>query len=330
MGSIVIACLCWAFILIVLAARLIPESLPPWTDLDNGLLHLVRVSTRIAYGRDVVYDTPWQQSAASRVSLLKQLSLGVVLLLIFPYHSLSRTDYLIDMAWRGITAIRDIVGSLFHSTAFDETHSWRLAEYELWEVCVAVWVISFFLETLLEDQIRSSEADQPSRFAARIRQFDRLQAFVLILGFVLLVLLDNPLYRLLFELFVVLLISAFDLLYLRRFVKRNLMHHATESAQLLMFADIPATIAFIALLLFVLLNEPLWRSGWVTAFVSGASALNLLLATGTTLVLKLYHGYHDALSRSQHPDATAPPQPLQAFETTVIGSTVKDAVERSA
>jgi hypothetical protein len=289
MSAAVLGSIFWGVIVVILLARFVPDQLPPWQPIDQLFCRIVNRArgALLLLPHDSYLSN---RSSEVRIALFKQFTLGIAVLLIFPYHNLSRTDYIIDQIWKVIVALREMASNLVSPDPFVGTHGWREAEYELWELCVVIWTISFFLEMVFQELADASEGMTSSRFASRVRRFIHLKTLVLVLGVLFLVMLDNPLLRLLFELLVVTVMSIFHLYYCRHYARRNRLDAGREVYQLLVLADLPAVCAFVVLIVFVVLNQdrdPLLRSTWMTAFVSGASALNLLLASGTALTLKL-------------------------------------------
>jgi hypothetical protein len=115
-----------------------------------------------------------------------------------------------------------------------------------------------------------------------------------------LVIFQNANFRLEFEIGLMLLIAVLDLLFARRFWEAGHQLDSTHHLENFLSIDLPALAAFLLILVFLnaspLSREyALYASYWTSAFVAGASALNLVLTITATLLHKAIHAYRRSL-----------------------------------
>jgi|ERR1700720_20967 len=268
----------------------------PWCDLDRLCRRALHAFLRTPVGGWQARPLAWQKSYNDRISLFKYAVWGLVLILLLPLHTLTASSWFVDELWRPLEKLRHALSSVTGDPPmFYHMHEWRDAPYELWEICVFLWVFPIIGRGISQDYIRL--ASHSPKDTVRDLQTGQLLAVLVFLfsavGAFVLVVVQQPMSRIMFELAVVVILTVADIYYCRRWLALAQLPEAVKHFEVLLTVDLGAVIAFMALGLFLNLTNYSYRSQWVAAFVAGASAFNLLFANSTALVVRGIRNYRE-------------------------------------
>jgi hypothetical protein len=275
-----------------------PRGWAPWRDLDLVCKTLLRRFLGLA-GLSLS-EQAWRESYPDRASLLKYAVWGSVLVLFLPLHTLASSTRLVDILWEIIERTRHyIAGSSDRGGVFAHVHNWRDAPYELWEVCIFLWVFPIIGNWIKRDYLELAirVGAEPGR-NFRAGQLLSASIFVLsVMGAFFLVVLDAPRFRLLIELLVVVILAGADLYFCRKWLFVD-YGRAIGHLEVFLIVDAGAVIGFVTLLTFFETNLS-YGLHWTNAFVAGASAFNLVVANTASLVFRGVQGYRESRPKDQ-------------------------------
>lgn len=288
----------WAFSFVgaLAVSCIFPQNWAPWCDLDLTFRKALESFLRSSKGGWVVNEEAWKNSYGERVSLFKYAVWGLVLILILPLNSMTKSAWFIDYLWGVVEQVRHVLSLATGNLRLFSSSEWRDAPYELWETCVFLWVFPIIGRWIRRDYVRLARYS-PSRDAdMHFQTGQRLANFVFILsmlGALFLVVVQSPRYRVMVELLVVGTLGAADLYFCRKWLALGRTHDAIEHFEVFLMIDMGALIGFVSLLLFLEVTSFSYKSHWSSAFVAGASALNLLLANTSSLVSRGVQNYRE-------------------------------------
>lgn len=282
----------------------------PWCDLD--LIFRRTLETFLSTSRDKRWsanETAWKSSYDERVGLLKYAVWGLVLILILPLNSITSSSWFIDELWNMLEGLRHgISRATGDLPLFFHTHEWRDAPYELWEICVFIWVFPIIGRWIKRDYVRLVRQSLSTDAERHVRTGQHLAILVFCLstlGVFFLVVVQAPRYRVLVELLVVGVLGVADLYFCRRWLKGGQMVDAIKHLEVFLMIDLGSLVAFLALFLFLEMTNLSYRSHWSSAFVAGASALNLLFTNTASLVSRGMQNYREQRQLAEDGRASA-------------------------
>lgn len=285
----------------VLAAMMIIVCLPTqsgaangrtiWTALDSALYSIVNFFSRRLRALQIDKGR-WQSSLAERNFVLRFGMLGLILVFAFPLHRHFGTDAFIDRVWMFGEFAKHISQHvyLFPNTYYSEDY-WRDAEFELWEVCVFLWtivLIGVHQGKEIATYFKTTSSRTTSAF--HLGQAHLILVIIFIaFGITSLLVFSFSLYRVVFEFAAMLFLAVSEALLVRAYYKENILRNARNSSEILVYVELPALIAFLAIFVFMLGAGGLSTlpTHWSHPFVAGAAALDLLLANVSLLVIGL-------------------------------------------
>jgi hypothetical protein len=89
----------------------------------------------------------------------------------------------------------------------------------------------------------------------------------------------------------VFLLALADLYFFWRFLRVGKLDHAVQHLYIFVIVDSGALVAFLVLLIFIYAVNITFRSHWSSAFVAGASAVNLMAANTAALAMRALYNY---------------------------------------
>jgi hypothetical protein len=265
----------------------------PWCDIDLVCKALLQTFLRTPGWS--LCERAWRESYYDRVSLFKYAVWGSVLVLILPLHALTSSTWFVDELWGVLEWVRHhIPEGATEAEIFSHAHNWRDAPYELWEVCVFLWVFPIIGNWIKHDYIKLAERSHLGpRKTVLTGQVLAISVFILsTLGAFFLVVLEAPRFRLCIELLVVGILAVADLYFCRQWLPLDRVR-ATGHLEVFLIVDAGAIMGFVALLVFFETSLS-YGLHWSSPFVAGASALNLLFANTAALVLRGVQGYRES------------------------------------
>ena len=268
-----------------------PNSGTIWTALDSALYSVVNfISRRL---RTFEMDKGrWQSSLVERNFVLRFGMVGLILVFAFPLHRHFGTDALLDGVWSFGEFAKHVSQHVhvFPWSYYSETY-WRDAEFELWEVCVFIWTIVLIgvhqgreISTYFETVSRKATS------AFHLGQAHLVLVIVFIMfGISFLLIFSISIYRIVFEFVALLFLAASEAVLVRAYYKEKILRNARNIVEILLYVELPALIAFLAIFVFMLGAGGLstLSTHWSHPFVAGAAALDLLLANVSLLVIGL-------------------------------------------
>jgi hypothetical protein len=275
---------------------LFPEHWAPWCDLDaicRGFLARFLRSTNRAWPLD---EGAWKKSYKERIALFKYAVWGFVLILLLPLSPLSASAWVVTPLGSGLEELRKIIVSLSgQSWLFLQGQDFQAAPYELWEICVFLWVFPMIGRWITVDYIRLATASRID-IGAHVKTGQSISRLILglsIIGALFLVITQHPLYRVLVELIIIATLAGADLYFCRRWLALGRLHEAVNHFEAFLVVNLGAFVAFAVLYLFLVMTKLPYGSYWSSAFVAGASALNLLFANTASLIIRGIQHYRE-------------------------------------
>jgi hypothetical protein len=217
----------------------------------------------------------------------------------------------VDGLWRGLGEVRDVLSTVLGKKPGEmeilrSVRNWRDAQYNLWEICVFLWVFPIVGDWIKCDYVRLAEHTHADNVKENVGTGQLLAIFIglfSLLGLLCLVILDSPKLRLLVELLVVVVLTIADLFFWRKW--RTLSRQkAIGHLEVFLIVEVGALVGFMSLWIFFETSLS-YGSPWSNPFVAGASALNLLFANTASLVLRGVQGYREAGIQP-----SSPPRPI--------------------
>jgi hypothetical protein len=111
----------------------------------------------------------------------------------------------------------------------------------------------------------------------------------IVFGINFLLVFSISIYRVVFEFAALLFLAGSEAMLVRAYYKEKILRNARNSVEILLYVELPALIAFLAIFVFMLGAGGLstLSTHWSHPFVAGAAALDLLLANVSLLVIGL-------------------------------------------
>lgn len=268
-----------------------------WDIFDCGFYSIANRISLLLRDKAALDINRWNASRLKRNFIFRFGLIGLILICGFPLHDHFGTDSIVDASWRISDFCKHIIQHLFvlppHSYAPD---NWRGEEYELWEVCAFMWAVLFIGIHQGKDILtyfKSPGGKGTLGYISGILHSMALLTFM-VLGVITLLVFSVSLLRVLFEFLLMLFLAGTEIVLVRAYYKQKIIKEGRQSLEILLFVELPALIAFLAILIFIWGSEGLSHpTRWSHSFVAGASALDLLLANLSLLSIGLVRTYQE-------------------------------------
>jgi len=218
-----------------------------------------------------------------------------MLVCVFPLHRVFWTDRLVDESWLFSSAVKSAVKVVFPAYGHLITDSdWREDEYQLWSFCAFIWMLIVFGVGQLRDILvflEESSIRPTPVFLIGMFYFVTLMLIAAV-GFGILVIFSIPTLSISLEIVILFVIATIELYMSRERNRRRLPTKRSigidPGVDTTVFVTLPAVAAFVILLMFILTNagSMFYVPQWSQQFVAGASALELLLANMSVIMIR--------------------------------------------
>lgn len=270
-----------------------------WYVADNFLYNIFsRLEIFFRGHNGIMTHQQWLKNSDKRRSVLQFFLSGLILICAFPLWRHFGTEYIIDGVWNKSEIIKNILKQIFTVPAsYFSSNNWRQTEYDLWEICVFLWtglLVGIRQGREIKDYLKTVE--NPGDLGYKLGSLHMfLLVFLVLIGSLTLIISAVSLYRVLFEALLILFLGIVEGYIAREYYKRDEKKKGKHALEIVMYVEIPAFIAFVALFVFVQTSEgySVYTSHWSHAFVAGASALDLLVANISLVIIGLLHAYED-------------------------------------
>jgi hypothetical protein len=263
-----------------------------WNLFDDAAYGIINIVSRKLRDGSSINETRWRASVKERNFIFRLGAVGLILVFAFPLHSHFGTATIIDGVWRFGEFCKHISQHIVMlPRQYYSANDWRGEEYELWEVCVFIWTVLFIGLHQGKDILTYLKATGGKGTAGYVLGYLHLISLTMFMlfGVVTLLVFAVSLFRVLFEFAVILFLTVAESLLIRAYYKQKIVREGKHGLEILIYAELPALIAFLVILIFIWDSEGLssLHTHWSHSFVAGASALDLLFANVSLLAIGL-------------------------------------------